>query len=268
MKANFVFKGLQIFPQFVFVTFFLCCCCTEKFHFYVVRVIHFPPMSLVLTNGKKILAHTKREERERRVRGGTELPVYTNTHMFSPQQDFCISLIFTLLCLACLGFSSSLPHLRLFLWVPAGPGGARGPSSPGTASWAPRPRRLLHFPRSPGPSFSRRAAEVDLVYPSAGTTGWPASSVARSALISSIRANPGSTWPKELFPRVLRSWMRRRKKGLRVPLNRAAVSPAAASQRGNPQPGRDSPFPTVCRQNINSLEQKHLWSIARFCFSL
>ena len=179
---------------------------------------------------------TPREKREKEGWGEGESCLYTQTPTCSPHSKISVflSLIFTLLCLACLGFSSSPPHLRLFLWVPAGPGGARGPSSPGTASWAPRPRRLLYFPRSPRPSFSRRAAEVDLLFPSAGTTGWPASSVARSALIPSIRANPGSTWPKELFPRVLRSWMRRRKKGLRVPLNRAAVSPAAASQRGNP----------------------------------
>lgn len=268
MKANFVFKRLQIFPQFVFVTFFLCVAVVLRSFIFTWSVIHFSPMSLVLTNGKKIFAHTKREERERGVRGGRELPVYTNTHIFSPQQDFCISIYH--LHPPLLGLPGAFQFTAPFKALPLGPRGSRwgartvlawdrllGSQTPKASSLPSKPRAIV---------FQARGR--DLLFPSASTTGWPASSVARSALNPSIRANPGSTWPKELFPRVLRSWMRRRKKGPRVPLNRAAISLAAANQRGNPQPGRDFPFRTVCRQNINSLEQKRLWSITRFCSSL
>ena len=89
----------------------------------MVRVIHFPPRSLVLTNGKKILAHTKREERERGVRGGRELPVYTNTHMFSPQQDFCISM--SHLHPPLLGLPGVFQFTAPFKALPLGPRGSR-----------------------------------------------------------------------------------------------------------------------------------------------
>lgn len=149
----------------------MCCCCTEKFHFYVVRVIHFSPMSLVLTNGKKILAHTKREERERGVRGGRELPVYTNTHIFSPQQDLCISIYH--LHPPLLGLPGAFQFTAPFKALPLGPRGSRwgartvlawdrflGSQTP-KASLPSQPRTIVFQARGRG----------DLLFPSASTTG-------------------------------------------------------------------------------------------------
>ena len=106
------------------------------------------------------------------VRGGRELPVYTNTHIFSPQQDFCISIYH--LHPPLLGLPGAFQFTAPFKALPLGPRGSRwgartvlawdrllGSQTPKASSLPSKPRAIVFQARGRG----------DLLFPSASTTG-------------------------------------------------------------------------------------------------
>ena len=133
--------------------------------------------------------------------------MYTHTHIFSPEQDFsislCVSFIFSLLCLVCLGHSLHRPGglARLEASFPAPPG------SP-ARWWFSRPDKV--FPPFPSAASSNRAGSEH--------SRKSQKQVAKDHFSEYPGMYPG---PRFKAAPKLGSWVKRWEKGPRTPLNPA-----------------------------------------------